>query len=32
MSLAQWAAYAQVKLGLVFDPRAIRAHARRISC
>lgn len=32
MTLAQWAAYAQVKFGLVIDPRAVRAHARRISC
>lgn len=29
MSLAQWSAYAQVKLGLVFSPRTIRAGARR---
>jgi len=30
MSLAQWAAYAAVKLGLTIDPRAVRAHARRV--
>lgn len=29
MSLSQWAAYAAVKLGIEFSPRAIRAHARR---
>lgn len=32
MTLAQWSAYAAVKLGLSFSPRAIRAQARRISC
>jgi hypothetical protein len=29
MTLAQWAAYARVKLGLSIDPRAVRAQARR---
>lgn len=29
MSLAQWAAYAQVKLGLAFTVTSIRAQARR---
>lgn len=29
MTLAQWAAYAAVKYGLVFTARAVRAQARR---
>jgi 5-methylcytosine-specific restriction endonuclease McrA len=29
MTLAQWAAYAQVKFGLVFTARQIRGQARR---
>lgn len=31
MSLAQWAAYASEKLGLVIDPAAIVAHAASIA-
>ena len=30
MTLAQWSAYAATKLGLKIDPRAVRAHARRV--
>lgn len=29
LSLAEWARYAAVKYGIRFEPRAIRAHARR---
>jgi 5-methylcytosine-specific restriction endonuclease McrA len=31
MSLTRWAAYARETRGLEIDPRAIRAHARRVS-
>ncbi len=31
ITLTQWAAYAAVKLGLTVDPKAIRAHARKIA-
>jgi hypothetical protein len=30
MSLAQWSAYARATRGLTVDPRAVRAHARRL--